>query len=52
MRLLPVWIVLWGMSGKSRKVYFTPYHAEQFVRALRLNGTPCSVEDSFVVLVP
>jgi len=31
------WIITFG---KSRAVYYTHYHAEQFVRALKLNGTP------------
>ncbi len=32
------WIVTFG---SSRHVYYTFYHAEQFYRALCLNGTPC-----------
>lgn len=26
--------------GQSKNVYYTDYHAEQFMRALTLNGTP------------
>ncbi len=38
---MQVWIVTFG---KSQKVYYTPYHAEQMARALRLNGTPYQVK--------
>lgn len=30
--------------GKSKRVYYTHYHAEQFARALSLNGTPYVME--------
>lgn len=29
--------------GSCRFVFYTLYHAEQFMRALRLNGTECTV---------
>ncbi len=35
------WIVTFG---KCRNVYYTQYHAEQFYRALCLNGTACRIE--------
>jgi hypothetical protein len=34
------WIV---QFGRSSRVYYTQYHAEQFVRALLSNGTPCTI---------
>jgi hypothetical protein len=36
--ICPIWTVWFG---KSVNLYFTRYHAEQQVRALRLNGTEC-----------
>ena len=30
--------------GKSTEILYTYYHAEQFMRALRLNGTACTLE--------
>lgn len=34
--ICPIWAVWFG---KSVRVYFTAYHAEQMLRALTLNGT-------------
>lgn len=31
---------IWISFGSLRNVFYTDYHAEQFARALRLNGTP------------
>jgi len=36
--ICPIFAVWFGMSCN---VYFTRYHAEQMLRALRLNGTEC-----------
>jgi len=30
--------------GSCRVVFYTLYHAEQFMRALELNGTPCGLQ--------
>jgi hypothetical protein len=38
--ICPIWTVWFG---KSVNVYFNAHHAEQLVRALKLNGTPCAV---------
>jgi hypothetical protein len=38
---MKTWIVTFG---RSRRVYYTHYHAEQFCRALRLNGTAYQLE--------
>jgi hypothetical protein len=38
---LPRWIVRFG---KSANTYYTRYHAEQFARALTLNGTENRIE--------
>ncbi len=38
----PRWVVRFG---KSTANYYTIYQAEQFVRALRLNGTACTLEE-------
>ncbi len=35
------WIVTFG---KCRYAFYTEYHAEQFARALRLNGTAYTLE--------
>lgn len=35
------WLVRFGPCAC---VYFTRYHAEQMMRALTLNGTPCTLE--------
>jgi len=40
-----MWLVKFGVSdSKISYLFYTQYHAEQFVRALRLNGTPCTLE--------
>lgn len=40
----------WKVSfGKTYRLYYTEYHAAQMERALRLNGTECTV--TRVVLV-
>lgn len=31
--------------GVSKRVYYTYYHADQMMRALRLNGTPCELTE-------
>lgn len=36
-RIWTVWF------GNSVNLYFTEYHAEQMMRALRLNGTECHI---------
>lgn len=36
-----MWRIKFGMS---RRIFYTEYHAEQFCRALALNGTPYTVE--------
>lgn len=36
-----IWAVIFG---QCRNVYYTDYHAAQFARALRLNGTPFRLE--------
>lgn len=41
------WVVFYGprIINRSCKVFYTEYHAEQFARALELNGTDyCIVE--------
>jgi len=38
-----LWLVRWGMNAKVCREYHTEHHAEQFARALRLNGTPVEV---------
>jgi len=35
--ICPIWAVWFGSTCS---VFYTSYHAEQFMRALRLNGTP------------
>jgi hypothetical protein len=35
------WIISFG---KCRNIYYTDYHAAQFMRALDLNGTPYTLE--------
>jgi hypothetical protein len=35
-----MWIVKFGTSTHR---FWTEYHADQFARALRLNGTPCTI---------
>jgi hypothetical protein len=36
----------WTISfGKSKRICYTHYHAEQFARALRLNGTPYTLKE-------
>jgi len=40
--ICPIWTVWFGSSCN---VYFTTYHVEQMLRALRLNGTECSAFD-------
>ena len=40
--ICPIWAVWFG---ETMKVYFTRYHAEQMLRALRLNGTECAGYD-------
>ena len=35
------WVVHFGACVR---IYYTPYHADQMARALRLNGTPYTVE--------
>jgi hypothetical protein len=35
--ICPIWAVWFG---KSVRIYFTHYHAEQMMRALRANNTP------------
>jgi hypothetical protein len=35
------WLITFG---KSERVFYTLYHAEQFARALRLNGTEFTLE--------
>jgi hypothetical protein len=37
--ICPIWTVWFG---KSVNLYFTRYHAEQMVRALEGNQTPCA----------
>lgn len=36
------WTVYFGTLAF---VYYTEYHAEQFARALTLNGTPCEIRE-------
>jgi hypothetical protein len=36
-----IWVVYFGTC---KAVYYTHYHADQFARALRLNGTKFSIE--------
>ena len=36
--ICPIWT---AWFGKSVNVYFTSYHADQMLRALRLNSTQC-----------
>jgi len=40
---MTIWIVTFG---RCRNVYYTWYHADQIARALRLNGTPYTLEVS------
>ena len=39
----PRYLVIWGIRPYCQNVsaYWTEYHAEQYMTALRLNGTPC-----------
>jgi hypothetical protein len=38
------YLVIYGVRERPAvSVYYTDYHAEQFARALRLNGTPCQI---------
>jgi hypothetical protein len=37
-----IWVITFG---KCFRVYYTPYHADQFARALRLNGTPYRLQE-------
>lgn len=37
-----MWIVTFGNHNFRR--FYTQYHAEQFVRALELNGTSCRIQ--------
>ena len=37
--ICPIWAVWFG---KSVKLFLTAHHAAQFLRALRLNATPCA----------
>lgn len=39
-RRIDAWKVTFG---KTYRLYYTEYHAEQLARALRLNGTECTV---------
>jgi len=32
--------------GSSKRVYYTSYHADQMMRALQLNGTPCTLTET------
>jgi hypothetical protein len=38
---MKTWIVYFGTDSKF--TYYTSYHAEQFARALHLNGTACRI---------
>ena len=43
--IAPKFFVIWGTNGASNvSMYYTRHHAEQFLRALSLNGTPCRLE--------
>lgn len=37
------WVLTFGNG--SRRTYYTAYHAEQFARALRLNGTAFTMRE-------
>jgi len=40
----PRFRVVWGCNGDNVSLFWTDYHAAQYLRALTLNGTPCRVE--------
>lgn len=43
---MTTWKVTYGVrEEKATAIYYTAHHAEQFARALRLNGTPVTVEE-------
>jgi len=47
MRTIRTWIVSFGYPEiKAKRVFYTDYHAEQFARALWLNGTPYTITES------
>lgn len=38
---------IWRITfGSSQRVFYTAYHAEQFARALDLNGTEYSMQEA------
>jgi uncharacterized protein with PIN domain len=39
---MKMWIVRFG---KTAQRFYTEYHTEQFARALRLNGTPYTIDE-------
>lgn len=45
---MKIWAVYFG---NSKAVYHTHYHAEQFARALRLNGTSYKLVEEYAALV-
>lgn len=40
----PRFRVVWGCNSDNVSLFWTDYHAAQYLRALTLNGTPCRVE--------
>lgn len=39
------WRVYWGCREERISSFYTEYHAEQFLRALLLNGTPARIAE-------